>query len=171
MLVEKHWKIGELAKLTGLTIRTLRYYDQIGLYSPSGYSNAGYRLYRESDISRLHQILALKDLGLSLDEIKSILSDADYDPYHVVSMQIDRLKEKMKTEQKLLKHLQNVSNVLENEESLTVEDFTTLLHMMKQSHETHFSERRMSLEHQLDKLGDLFNKQPRNEPKGRNRHE
>lgn len=90
---QKSWKVGELAKLTGLTIRTLRYYDQIGLYSPSGYSDAGYRLYNESDLSRLQQILALKDLGLSLDEIKSILADDGYNPHEVVMLQIDRLKE------------------------------------------------------------------------------
>ena len=63
------WKTGELAKLTGLTIRTLRYYDQIGLFSPSGRTEAGYRLYTESDLARLQQILSLKELGLSLEQI------------------------------------------------------------------------------------------------------
>jgi DNA-binding transcriptional MerR regulator len=53
MIMKREWKVGELAKLAGLTVRTLRYYDQIGLFSPSGYSDSGHRLYTESDISRL----------------------------------------------------------------------------------------------------------------------
>ncbi|WP_322972509.1 MerR family DNA-binding transcriptional regulator [Pseudalkalibacillus salsuginis] len=57
---EKYWKVGELARLSGLTIRTLRYYDQIGLFSPSGYSVAGYRLYNESDIFTLASNLGIK---------------------------------------------------------------------------------------------------------------
>lgn len=66
--MKRHWKVGELAKLTGLTIRTLRFYDQIGLFSPSAHSDSGHRLYNEADLSRLQQILSLKELGLSLEE-------------------------------------------------------------------------------------------------------
>jgi MerR family transcriptional regulator, thiopeptide resistance regulator len=132
---KKYWKVGELATLTESTVRTLRYYDQIGLYSPSGYSNSGYRLYSESDLSRLQQILALKELGLSLEEVKSILADHNYSPFEIVSLQIDRLREHIRIQQKLLKELQNVSSLVEMEEPLTVEDFTKLLSLMKKNHE------------------------------------
>ncbi|ALC83044.1 MULTISPECIES: MerR family transcriptional regulator [Bacillus] len=165
MVIEskKYWKVGELAKLTGLTIRTLRYYDQIGLFSPSVYSDSGYRLYDESDISRLQQILTLKDLGLSLEEIKSILSDDNYNPFDVVSLQIARLKENIRIQQKLLKELQNVSSLMQNHEPPTVEDFTNLLGMMKKSHERYFAERKMNMEYQFDRLGNFLAKHP-NEP-------
>ncbi len=74
IISKKHiWKVGELAKLTGLSIRTLRYYDQIGLFYPSDYSKRGFRLYNESDLSRLQQIPALKELELKLEEVKSVL--------------------------------------------------------------------------------------------------
>jgi DNA-binding transcriptional MerR regulator len=53
---KKNWKVGELAKLTGITVRTLHYYDQFGLLSPSEYSDAGHRLYTKADISKLQQI-------------------------------------------------------------------------------------------------------------------
>ncbi len=149
----KYWKVGELAQLTGLTVRTLRYYDQIGLYSPSGYSDSGYRLYSESDLSRLQQILALKELGLALDEIKSILSDSGYNPFEVVQLQINRLKENIRIQQKLLKELQNASSLMARDEPLTVEDFTTLLGMMKKSHEKFFAERRTIMENHFDRLG------------------
>ncbi|WP_316571364.1 MerR family transcriptional regulator [Neobacillus sp. YIM B06451] len=155
---KKYWKVGELAKLTGLTVRTLRYYDQIGLYSPSGYSNTGYRLYNESDLTRLQQILALKELGLSLDEVKSIIADNNYNPFEIVSLQIDRLREHIRIQQKLLKELQNVSSLMEMEEPLSVENFTKLLSMMKKSHEKFFTERRSSMDHHFDKLGDFLDK-------------
>lgn len=155
---QKYWKVGELANLTGLTIRTLRYYDQIGLYSPSGYSDSGYRLYNEYDLSRLQQILALKELGLTLDEIKAILSDDHYDPSEVVLLQINRLKENIRIQQRLLKELQNISSLMAMEEPLTVEDFTKLLDMMKKSHEKFFAERRTSMERHFDMLGDFLDK-------------
>lgn len=159
----KYWKVGDLAKLTGLTIRTLRYYDQIGLFSPSGYSEIGHRLYVENDILRLQQILTLKDLGLSLEEIKSILADDDYNPFEVVTLQIDRLKENIRNQQKLLKELQNVSSLMRMEKPMTVENFTQLLRMMKKNHENYFTERQKSMERHFDLLGNFLIKHP-NQP-------
>ncbi|SHM50628.1 MerR family transcriptional regulator [Gracilibacillus kekensis] len=154
---KKFWKIGELANLTGLTIRTLRYYDQIGLYSPSDYSSAGYRLYNESDILHLQQILALKNLGLPLNKIKSILSDDEYNPHEIVSLQIAQLKDNIRTQQMLLKELQNVSTLMMMEMPLTVMDFTNLLNMMRTRHKTYFSERRANMENYFDELENHLN--------------
>lgn len=64
---------GEFAQKAAVTERTLRYYDRVGLLSPTGYTEAGYRLYTEADLLRLQQILALKFLGFSLDEVKACL--------------------------------------------------------------------------------------------------
>ncbi len=64
---------GEFAQIAAVTERTLRYYDKVGLLSPSGYTEAGYRLYTNDDLLRLQQILALKFLGFSLVEIKAYL--------------------------------------------------------------------------------------------------
>src|SRR5579871_1526984 len=64
---------GEFAQVADVTERTLRYYDKVGLLSPSGYTEAGYRLYTHEDLLRLQQILALKFLGFSLAEIKAYL--------------------------------------------------------------------------------------------------
>ncbi|QJW83354.1 MerR family transcriptional regulator [Ramlibacter terrae] len=55
-----HLKVGELARSTGLTVRTLHHYDEIGLLKPSGRSESGYRLYAEADVARLHAIRALR---------------------------------------------------------------------------------------------------------------
>src|SRR5690606_37621356 len=75
--MKEYWKIGELASLTGLTIRTLRYYDQIDLLPPSQYTESGHRLYTKTDLALLQQILALKQMGFSLDDIKTVITNKE----------------------------------------------------------------------------------------------
>ncbi len=67
-------KVGELAQRTGLTVRTLHHFDQIGLLKPSTRSESGYRLYSRDDVARLHSIQALRHLGLPLKQIASMLA-------------------------------------------------------------------------------------------------
>ena len=63
------YSVGQLAALAGVTIRTLHHYDEVGLLSPSGRSAAGYRIYEESDLERLQQILLYRGFGFTLQEI------------------------------------------------------------------------------------------------------
>jgi DNA-binding transcriptional MerR regulator len=65
--------VGELAKLTGITVRTLHHYDEIGLVQPSDRSRAGYRLYGDGDVLRLQQVLLYRELGLPLDQIAAVI--------------------------------------------------------------------------------------------------
>lgn len=67
--------VGELAALTGITVRTLHHYDEIGLVTPSRRSPQGHRLYDDDDVVRLQQVLVLRALGLSLEAIADALSD------------------------------------------------------------------------------------------------
>lgn len=69
--------VGEVAKKMGVTVRALQYYDSEGLFSPSCVSDGGRRLYRDKDIIKLHQILTLKSLGFSIDEIKNRMITID----------------------------------------------------------------------------------------------
>jgi DNA-binding transcriptional MerR regulator len=69
--------VGQVAKLAGVTVRTLRHYDEIGLLSPQTRTGAGYRRYGPEDVERLHQILLYRELGFTLDEIETILSEPD----------------------------------------------------------------------------------------------
>ena len=69
----------EFAELSGVTVRTLHHYDRLGLLKPSRYTEAGYRLYGERDFARLQQIVILKFIGLSLKEIKELLSQRELD--------------------------------------------------------------------------------------------
>ncbi len=71
--------ISQVAKLTGISIRTLQYYDEIELLNPSGLTSSGYRLYDDEALQTLQQILFLKELGFQLKEIKEILEKPDFD--------------------------------------------------------------------------------------------
>lgn len=76
--METEWiTVGELARLMGVSVRTLQYYDREGLLKPSSMSEGGRRLYSAKDIVKLHQILSFKYLGFSLEEIKSRLFTLD----------------------------------------------------------------------------------------------
>jgi DNA-binding transcriptional MerR regulator len=68
--------VGELARLTGVTVRALHHYDELGLLRPSQRSDAGYRLYDDHDVLRLQQILLFRELGLPLDEIATAITQA-----------------------------------------------------------------------------------------------
>src|SRR5258707_3129991 len=70
---EKLFQAREFAKLSGVTVRALHHYDRLGLLKPSRHTRAGYRLYSESDIARLEQIVALKFIGLFFKQIKEVL--------------------------------------------------------------------------------------------------
>ncbi len=77
MIPQNHMTIGQAAKKMGVTVRTLQYYDREGLLCPSARSEGGRRLYTGKDIVKLHQILSLKHLGFSLDDIKNRLIPLD----------------------------------------------------------------------------------------------
>jgi len=74
---EGYMTVGEIAKKMGITVRTLHHYDKAGLFSPSSESEAGYRLYSYKDMVRLSQVLSMKYLGFSLDDIKNRLVSLD----------------------------------------------------------------------------------------------
>lgn len=71
-------KINEVAKLTGVTVRTLHYYDEIGLLKPSRVSESGYRIYSSGDLETLQQILFFRELDFPLDEIREIMQNPTY---------------------------------------------------------------------------------------------
>lgn len=72
--------VGEVAKLVGVSVRTLHHYDAIGLLQPQERSQAGYRQYGRAELERLHQVLSYRELGFELDAIAQLLDDAETDP-------------------------------------------------------------------------------------------
>jgi DNA-binding transcriptional MerR regulator len=74
------YTVGQIANLAGVTVRTLHHYDQIGLLSPAGRSNAGYRRYGDEDLRHLQQILFYRELGFALEEITDLVSETGAEP-------------------------------------------------------------------------------------------
>lgn len=79
-------KINDVAKLSGVTVRTLHYYDEIGLLKPSAITNAGYRLYGENELKALQQILFFRELDFPLEKIKEIMNNANFDKSEALKM-------------------------------------------------------------------------------------
>lgn len=123
-------KIGELAKRTALTVRTLHHYDAIGLLSPSARSDAGYRLYNQDDIARLHRILALRRFGLSLADIGVYITRPDLPLADVVTQQIAMLTQQIDQADALRTRLARLQRQLAQGQEPDLADWlTTLEHM------------------------------------------
>lgn len=84
--------VHEVSKLAGVSIRTLQYYDKIGLLHPTGYTDAGYRLYDDTDLERLQHILLFRELEFPLKDIKAIINSPDFDRGKALEQQIELLK-------------------------------------------------------------------------------
>lgn len=120
-------KVGDLAKQTGVSVRTLHYYDEIGLLSPSHRTEAGYRLYDETDIIRLQQIVSLRQIGFSLEQIRECLEREQFSPHHVVQLHLSQLKEQMALQQQLYAKLEAIANRLQSTETVSIQEFMQLI--------------------------------------------
>lgn len=132
MIVQKRtWKVGELSKLTGLTIRTLHHYDEIGLLRPAFRTDTGHRLYTEDDIIKLQQIMSLKELDFSLDEIKEFFENPEYNPKEVIEMQLERLTQEIKLKEELKQQLQELWEVFHSWKKPNLEQFIRSIELIK----------------------------------------
>ena len=96
--------VNEVSKLAGVSIRTLQYYDKIGLLRPTEYTEAGYRLYDDTALERLHRILLFRELEFPLKDIKEIVSRSDFDKKKALDQQIKLLELKKE-------HIDNLLNM------------------------------------------------------------
>jgi len=88
------YAVGEVARLAGVSVRTLHHYDEIGLVPPSEHSDAGYRLYTHEDLERLQQVLFYKELGFGLDEIAKLMAGS-HDRTDALTQQRELIAERM----------------------------------------------------------------------------
>src|SRR5271170_2978795 len=102
-------KVGELAKRTGLTVRTLHHYDEIGLLRPSLHTDSGHRLYTNRDVARLQQVLSLRALGFSLEEARQCLDRPGFSPLEVIGMQTARLRQQVARQTHLCERLEAIA--------------------------------------------------------------
>ena len=92
------YRVGEVARRTSVTVRTLHHYDEIGLLSPSHRAGSGHRLYTAADLGRLQQILSLRQLGFGLDEIRECLTAPGFDPLTVLRLHLARARDVLKAQ-------------------------------------------------------------------------
>lgn len=105
------YKINEVSKLTGVSIRMLHHYDKIRLLEPSKRTDSNYRMYNDDDIARLYQILLFKELEFPLQEIKQILDDKDFNREEVLKAQRNLIFEK---KQRLERILESIDDTIES---------------------------------------------------------
>lgn len=112
------WKIGDLAKRTGVSVRTLHHYDQIGLLSPSHRTEAGHRLYGREEVVRLQQVVSLRQMGFALEDIRRFLGQPGASARRVIDMQLARLREQIGRQQRLCRMLESLAARFDGEASV-----------------------------------------------------
>jgi len=124
---QKTYSIKSLATLSGVSVRTLRYYDQIGLLVPNRGHN-DYRIYNHDDVLRLQQILLNREIGFSLDEIKQKLDQPDFDYLSALKKQRTHLVEKTHAFHKIIASIDDAIYKIENREALEMDSFKDFDH-------------------------------------------
>jgi MerR family transcriptional regulator, thiopeptide resistance regulator len=154
---DRTWRIGELARQTGLTVRTLHHYDQLGLLSPLSRTEGGHRCYTSGDVRRLHRIVALRSLGISLEEIGTLL-DGEPDPTGLLRRQLDVVEERIRKASDLRARLLDVLNNLRRNAEPSARQLLQLIEETVAMNEPmtpeQFAELKEELERQVRELGD-----------------
>lgn len=127
----KQWTTGEVSRLRDISVRTLRYYDQINLLKPSFKESSGKRFYSEEDLLRLEKIIILKSLSLPLEHIRSVLEELSYKQilmshYHYLREQQAKLEESMAYTTALI-------NMIDLEKKLSWEHVTEVVNISQRS--------------------------------------
>ncbi len=123
-------KVGELARRTGVTVRALHHYDNIGLLRPSGRSEGGYRLYDRDDVARLHGIQTLRQMGVPLAEVAELLDGGASASRAILARQIDTLDQEIARAKALRERLGVVQMVLAGGGQPAIDDWLASLAMM-----------------------------------------
>ena len=153
---QAHWKIGELAKRTGVSIRTLHHYDEIGLLSPSHRTDAGHRLYGREEVIRLQQILSLRQSGFSLEEIRSMLARRQSNARRFITQHIARLRQQIAAQQELCARLERIAA---RYESASAEEFIQAIEVMTMFEKYYTKEQLETLRQRAETIGDAHIKE------------
>jgi len=147
-------KVGDLAKQTGVSVRTLHYYDEIGLLSPSHRTEAGYRLYSREDIIRLQQIVSLRQIGFSLEEIREGLEQRNFSFDHIIQLHTARLREQIELSQKLLNRLEAIAQAVSSMQPVSVEAVIQTIEVMNMLEQYYTPEQLESLKQRQELVGE-----------------
>ena len=129
----RRWKVGELAAATGLTVRALHHFDEIGLLRPSERSAGGHRLYTPGDVRRLYRVLAFRQLGMSLQEIAATLATDGGDLPGTVRAQLRQVEQRITGAQQLRARLKTLAAVLEDAREPSIDQIIESMEAMMQA--------------------------------------
>src|SRR3954467_11495275 len=115
-------RVGELASATGLTVRTLHYYEEIGLLVASGRTDPGHRLYSDADVERLYRISLLRRLGLPLGEIGRALDDPAWSLRAAMTTQLADLDRRVEAESRLRHRIATLVGTTSERDGAQTED-------------------------------------------------
>jgi DNA-binding transcriptional MerR regulator len=116
------WRVGEVAHVAHVTVRTLHHYDEIGLLVPSGRSDAGYRSYSASDLERLQQILLFRELGFTLEAIQQMMDDPAFDRRKALEAQRAMLIEQKTRTEAILRGVDRALAEMKGERTMSTEE-------------------------------------------------
>lgn len=120
--MSKHYSVKQLAELSGVTVRALHHYDHIGLLKPAVRTEKKYRLYSGDDLHRLQQILFYRELDFTLDQIRDILDDPDFNTAEALKMHRSKLIHKQKRMTSLIHTVEKTLASIEGEGKMTLKD-------------------------------------------------
>lgn len=113
--MKKQYTVNELATISGVSVRTLHYYDQIGLLCPTRIAENGYRIYGEKEVDQLQQILFYRELKVPLKKIKAILNKPDYDKERELEKQLEQLLQQKEQIELLIHNVRKTIRTLKGE--------------------------------------------------------
>ena len=145
--------VKDVSQITGVSIRTLRYYDEIGLLKPTKFSDAGYRLYDDKALERLQEIMFFKELEIPLEDIKKIMDNPNYDKEQVLFTQKTLLEQKR---DRLNGIIELITDVMKGVNTMSFEAFDNE-EIQKILDHTLECMSKESLEEQLQKYGNIEN--------------
>ena len=152
--------VGEVAKKMGVTIRTLQYYDREGLLSPSAESKGGRRLYTDKDLITLHQIISLKSLGFSLDDIKErlISLETPADVANALTEQADDIRQKIEQLQASLSAIEQLKAEVLQMQTVNFKKYADIIVNLQMKNDSYYLIKRFD-DDTLDHIRSQFDKE------------
>jgi MerR family transcriptional regulator, thiopeptide resistance regulator len=150
--VARMWSVGELARATGVSVRALHHYDEIGLLTPSERTAAGHRRYGDDDLRRLYRIVALRGLGLGLAEIGGVLADAG-DLRAAVNEHVERVDAQAAALARLRGRLVGIRNALDRG-GASAEQIIDVIEEMRMAEQYYTPEQLERLRDRAREIGD-----------------
>jgi DNA-binding transcriptional MerR regulator len=148
------YTVGALAEASGLTVRTLHHWDEIGLLRPAERSAAGHRRYSADDVRRLYRIIALRNLGLSLEQVGEALEREGPDLRAAVAAHLARVEEQLAQTRELRRRLRNILDAFDRMGEPSADQLIDAIEVMTMSEQYYTPEQLEQLDARSRELGE-----------------